>query len=153
MQPDGLKSQIQIEFAQIEKVGAELQNLANEMGDSEPRLRDKAAAGAFLAQIYGGLENVLKRILRYNQVELPKGEDWHMQLLRVFRKGENKSVPNLLDDSLQAQLAPYRKFRHVVMHSYGFELEWNRMLPGIRQIPCVLGQFKSAVDNYLRSIP
>jgi len=49
-----------------------------------------------------------------------------MELLeKAFTIGENRK--KILADDLQKILEEYLKFRHFVRHSYGFQLEWERI--------------------------
>jgi len=44
------------------EIVAEAIRLYKDIGDNTPNLREKTAAGAFLAHFYNGVENILKRI-------------------------------------------------------------------------------------------
>ena len=57
-----LRAQIDIEFDAIQVIVNELNALLQDVGNREPTLREMTAAGAFLAQFYSGVENILKRI-------------------------------------------------------------------------------------------
>jgi hypothetical protein len=119
----------------------------------EPSLRELAAAGLFLANFYNGIENVLKRICRSHDVEIPAGGDWHLELVKSFCDPPREGLPRLLNAELANDLAPYRQFRHVVHHGYGFRLRWLDMLPGVEGASNIFERFKNAVDDYLHSIP
>ena len=84
----------------------------------EVSMRNKTAAAAFLAQFYGGIENILKRISRFYGVSLPSGNLWHVELFKRFCKPPSEPLPLLFDRTLSEELAPYRKFRHVVCASW-----------------------------------
>ena len=58
----------------------------------------------------------------------------------------------LFDESLTANLAPYRRFRHVAFHSYGFQLDWSRMAEGVANVQNVFVQLKQSISAYLHSI-
>jgi uncharacterized protein YutE (UPF0331/DUF86 family) len=53
---------------------------------------------------------------------------------------------------LASDLAPYRKFRHVVHHGYGFQLDWERMAEGIDKVDQVYRRFKTKLEDYLNSL-
>ncbi len=57
-----------------------------------------------------------------------------------------------LAELLAADLAPYRRFRHVVFHSYGFQLDWSRMTEGASNVEGVFLRLKTRLDDYLRSL-
>lgn len=60
--------------------------------------------------------------------------------------------PEDLRAEAAADLAPYRRFRHVVFHSYGFELDWTRMAEGIAQVDSVFARAKARLSDYLQSL-
>jgi hypothetical protein len=61
-------------------------------------------------------------------------------------------LPVLFDASLEVALAPYRRFRHVALHSYGFQLEWSRMIEGMAAVETVFAQITAKLTEYLRII-
>ncbi|MBE0504880.1 MAG: hypothetical protein IBX46_12200 [Desulfuromonadales bacterium] len=124
---DELREEVGIEVELIESVVAEALSLRNDVGEGEPSVREKTAAAAFIAQFYGGLENILKRIHRYHGIPTPVGDAWHIEIFKRFSPPGYPGLPILFDDSLSRSPSPYRKFRHVVYHGYGFQLEWERM--------------------------
>jgi hypothetical protein len=115
-------------------------------------MRDKTAAAAFLAQFYGGIENILKRISRFYNVSLPAGNLWHVELFKRFCDPQVKPLPLLFDKALSEDLAPFRKFRHVVHHGYGFQLDWDRMKEGIEKSQLVFSRFKTNIENYITTV-
>jgi uncharacterized protein YutE (UPF0331/DUF86 family) len=57
-----------------------------------------------------------------------------------------------IDESLASRLAPYRQFRHVFFHGYGFDLDWEKMLQGIVDAQEIFSLFKAQSWNYLKSL-
>jgi len=51
-----LREEIAIEMALIESTVSELLALQSDLAGKEPTVREKTAAGAFLAQFYSGVE-------------------------------------------------------------------------------------------------
>lgn len=146
-----LKSEIEIELESMELIVAELIQLYSDVSGNDPSLREKTAAGAFLAHFYNGVENILKRICSFHNVPLPEGANWHMSLFKYFCSPPKQPLPALFDGSLSKRLAPYRNFRHLFFHSYGYYLDWRRMEAGIYQIDEVFLHFKNAVFGFLSS--
>lgn len=149
---DELKEEIEIELELMTEIINELLSLKKDISTREPTLREKTAAAAFLAQWYNGIENVLKRIYQYYNVPIPRGNDWHREIVKAISEPPQKGLPLLIDKELFAKLTPFRKFRHVVYHGYGFQLEWDRMLPGIEQVSMVFLMFKERVANLIASL-
>ena len=152
MKRDDLKEEVSIELELLEMVVSELLALMEDVGQEEPPLRDKTAAAGFLAQFYNGIENILKRICRYYEIPLPAGNAWHVALFRRFCSPPYDPLPALFDEPFSSALAPYRKFRHVVFHGYGFQLDWSRMREGIENVEEVFLGFKARLADYLRTI-
>ena len=105
-----------------------------------------------MAQFYGGVENILKRICRFHSIPIPRGDTWHVDLFNMFCDPPMSPLPLLFDEKLKSKLAPFRKFRHVVHHGYGFQLEWERMLPGILIVEEIFKKFKEVVSEYLKRL-
>lgn len=152
MNPKDLREEIAIEIELLESVVKEISSLRRDLMDREPTVREKTAAGAFLAQFYGGTENILKRISLFNSVPMPAGDNWHTDLFRRFCQPPYQALPLLFDDQLALDMAPFRKFRHVVYHGYGFELDWDRMKEGLARIDDVFNRFKQKLNEYLNGL-
>lgn len=152
MTADELREEIGIELELIDSIVSEIASLRQDLERREPTIRERTAAAAFLAQFYGGVENILKRIHRYYGFSLPAGDMWHVDLFRRFCHPSLAPLPSLFDESLAAAMAPYRKFRHVVYHSYGFQIDWERMSEGAAKLEEVYGRFKARLSDYLNGI-
>lgn len=149
MTTEELREEIGIELELIEAVVAEAISLRHDVGGREPTVREKTAAAAFIAQFYGGIENILKRIHRYHGISMPVGDAWHIEIFKRFSPPGYLDLPILFDDSLARALSPYRKFRHVVYHGYGFQLEWERMKEGLDSLGGVHLRVKTIITTYL----
>ena len=79
-----LREEIAIEIELLESVIKEISSLRHDLTEREPTVREKTAAGAFMAQFYGGIENILKRISFFHSVPMPSGDNWHTDLFRRF---------------------------------------------------------------------
>ncbi len=143
-----LREEIDIQLELMMATVGEVVALCRDVEGREPTVREKTAAAAFVAQFYGGIENILKRIHCYYGVSLPDGEAWHIEMFQRFCQPGCGPLPLLLDDQLMTTLAPYRKFRHVVYHGYGVQLDWERMSGGLSRIEEAMGCFR----GQLRSI-
>lgn len=152
MQRDALIEAVQYELSAMHSTAAELAALLDDVQGRMPTIREKTAAGAFLAQFYTGVESILKRISRYHGVSLPYGDTWHLDLFRRFCEPGEPPLPILFDEALALDLGSYRRFRHVVHHGYGFELEWERMQEGMRKIRAVFERFREQVEVYLARV-
>jgi len=152
MTAEEIREEIGIELELIESVLQELRSLKKDIAGREATTREKTAAAGFLAQFYSGIENVLKRISKHHAVDLPAGDTWHIDLFKRFCFPPFGPLPNLFDESLAAVLAPFRKFRHVVYHAYGSQLEWERMREGIEAVDDAFAQFRLRLNDYLQRL-
>ena len=84
MTVEELREEIELELDLIGIAVVEAVAIYQDFGEREPTIRDKTAAAAFMAQFYGGLENILKRIHRYYGVPLPVGDSWHIEIFKRF---------------------------------------------------------------------
>jgi hypothetical protein len=149
---DEFREEIAVELEALEVTVGELLALQRDLAHREPTVREKAAAAAFLAQFYNGIENILKRISRYRNVPLPAGETWHVELFQRFCSPSYADLPALFDDALAAALAPYRRFRHVAFHGYAFQLDWNRMAEGVARVEDTFSRVSASVTEYLATL-
>lgn len=144
-----LREEIDIEIDYLCTLVEEINSLRKDVEGREPTIREKTAAAAFLAQFYGGIENILKRIHRYYGLTLPIGDTWHLDLFKRFCLPGHELLPLLFDQKLARELAPFRKFRHVVHHGYGFQVEWERIIDGLESVDGVLGAVKLALKLFV----
>jgi hypothetical protein len=149
MSADDLREELGVELENMASALSEVQTIARLVAGREPTTIEKTAAGAFLAQLYGGLENILKRICRHSGVALPQGPRWHGELFRMFCHPPAEGLPSILDTPLAQELQDYRRFRHLFVHGYGSQLDWARMKVGVERASEVFGRVTSAVRAYL----
>lgn len=147
-----LREEIAVELEAMESTVDELLALRRDVAHREPTVRETAAAAAFLAQFYNGIENILKRVCRHHDVPLPIGETWHTELFQRFCAPPYADLPLLFDTPLATALAPYRRFRHVAFHTYGFQLDWGRMAEGVADVQGIFERLKLSLNAYLASI-
>ncbi len=75
-----------------------------------------------------------------------------IDLFKHFCKPAHEPLPTLFDEALEAALAPFRKFRHVFFHGYGFHIEWDRMHEGVATVDKVLMRFKARLHEWLETL-
>ena len=91
------------EFENIETVTAELCSVV-ESGKSEYSIAELAAIATFLHNIYNGVENILKRVLRANQVKVEDSPTWHKDMLKTSSNIE------IISNDLYVDLSDYLSF-------------------------------------------
>ncbi len=146
--PD-LREEVAYHLDQMQVVVDELAALRRDVGSREPTNREVAAVSSFLMQFYTGVENILKRISKHNDVPLPSGAEWHVALLGRFGTPPAPGLPALFDDVLAEDLDVFRRFRHVARAAYGLELDWKKLTIGLDYVAPVFARFRTAVTEYL----
>ena len=105
-----------------------------------------AAIATFLHNVYNGMGNILKLILKSKGVAVLGSETWHKELL------ERSVSEKVLSRALADQLYPYLAFRHFFSHSYSFRLAAEQLIPLATAIPPVSERFIFEVDTALRTL-
>ncbi len=142
MNIDELRGEISIQLELLEKTIAEIESLRTDLQSRKPTIRELAAAAAFLADFYTGVENILKRISRCYDVTMPVGDDWHVELFNRFCEPGLGGLPVIFDDEQRKSFAQYRNFRHVVRHGYSMQLDWERMKEGVKEVNGTYAAFR-----------
>jgi len=136
-----------------EKVHAEMENIAVVLAELE-KVKDRSqkelvvlvGMGAYLQNIYTGMENILKQILLHKSIPIPDTPTWHKDLL-------NSAVEhNIITNEIADKIGKYLFFRHFFTHAYGFLLDEEKLKPLMDHIPNVYSEFKREIDNYLTKI-
>ena len=137
-----LKDYCEAEFENIDKVVMELLSVVKAKGD-EFSIIELAAMGTFIHNFYNGVENILKRVLFYKEIEVKDTPTWHKDLLKAsFENG-------IIGVDLYNRVSNYLSFRHFFVHAYGFSLNWEDMKPLVEGIQEGLKQFKQEIYNYI----
>jgi hypothetical protein len=121
---------LQVDIEKLQKVRQEASQNLHDFAHVHPQtLRDLRGIAGNLADIYQGAETAFQRIARATQEGLPSGGQWHRQLLDQMSQVVAGVRPAVIRPETQAALEPFRSFRHLMRHLYGFDLEWAEMQP------------------------
>lgn len=135
-----LSKRIEAEKENIEKT---LSNLKRAMEKAEKSVIEITAIATFLHNIYNGIENILKMVLKARNVEIPMSETWHKELLDI-------SVSHgIIEEDLANKLREYLAFRHFFVHGYGFMLEEAPLEELAKNIPDIWSHFFSKIETFL----
>jgi len=133
-------------LAEKQNVEAALDNLKEAMARAKKSAIELAAIGTFLHNIYNGIENILKQIVRLKSVEIPRSDSWHKELLNLsVSKG-------IIPEELSDQLYEYLTFRHFFIHSYGFMLEEKHLQGLATNIHDIWMRFMSEISSTIGDI-
>lgn len=131
-------------LAEKENVETALNNLKEAVERKKKSVVELAAMGTFLHNIYNGIENILKQVLKTKGVEISKTETWHKDLL-------NRSISSgIISEGLSDELYEYLTFRHFFVHGYGFMIEEAPLFDLAGRIPEIWLQFMSSVERHYK---
>ena len=130
--------------AEMENVERALRNLQEATERKDKSTIELAAMATFLHNIYNGIENILKQILKAQGANIPKSQMWHKELL------DSSVATGIIPEKLSDELYEYLTFRHFFVHAYGFMLQETHLESLTNDIPGVWTQFLAAIQRYRR---
>ena len=142
-----IKQKVHAEMENIESILAELRKVKDK---PDKELVVLVGIGAYLQNIYNGIENIFKRIIPVLGQELPVGDMWHSHLLDLMAQ-PLPNHPPVISATLQDRLRLYMNFRHVFRHAYSFDLQWQKMSELVHQCDEILSLVETDLANFLRS--
>lgn len=119
-----LQQDINIELENLKRLVNEMNRII-EMPSEPLNFIEIRAAGSILHDFYSGIEKIFKRIAVAIDKNLPKGEDWHSELLLQMAKSLKGIRNSVITEETMQRLKEYLRFRHLFRHIYGFELKWE----------------------------
>ena len=137
-----LREYCEAEFENIDTVVFQLFSIvkAEKPGYSTAEL---AAIATFIHNCYNGVENILKRILSFNQIEMKETPTWHKDLLKTSLD------IGIITDNLYSSLSDYLSFRYFFVHAYSFTLRWDELKPLVEDLEKTLKRFRSAIYSFI----
>lgn len=106
------------------------------------------ALAGYISDFYNGCERISERVAIMLDGRLPKGENWHQQLLEQVAEPGGHHRPPLWQGALLLQLNEYRSFRHVERHRYRIELQKDRVFALAEDILPVFERIQAAVEHF-----
>jgi hypothetical protein len=80
-----------------------------------------------LHNLYNAFENIFQNIAAVFENSVDDVDRWHAQLLERMRLDTMPLRPAVIDDAAYDALDELRRFRHLFRHSYGVELDSQRL--------------------------
>ncbi len=131
-------------LAEKENIEIALANLTEALSREEKTVIELTAIGAFMLNIYNGMENILKQSQSAINIKTPNTDKWHKDLL-------NASVSNnILTEELTDKLYEYLTFRHFFVHGYGFRLEESRIEDLASNMEKIWSQFLTEIQEFFK---
>jgi len=132
--------------AEKERIEGTLEALEKTLCRKRRTFVELAAIATCLHNAYSGMENLLKRVLKYIKVPLPDSATFHKDLLDLAV--EQKMISQELSEALDE----YRAFRHFFVHGYGILLQEAPLQPLAQNLPEAWNRFASELDAFIVSL-
>jgi len=142
----GLTADILLELGNLERLIEEVSDIPAGAPFSMLIVR---GVGSTLHDFYSGAEKIFQIIALNIDGDLPRGEDWHVQLLRRMSTSVPDVRPPVITHDLESNLNEYLRFRHLFRNIYGFELKWHRLKELTDGLPRVYGDLRTQVESFL----
>lgn len=107
------------------------------------------ARGSILHDFYNGVERVFLRIARELNGGVPRGDQWHRDLIGDMALTIQEVRPAVIDDDLAAVLGEFLRFRHVFRNVYGGVLDAQRMALLEQRLPETLALFRKRIEVFI----
>ena len=131
-------------LAEKEHISRTLRAMQEALARRERTIVELAAIATFLQNIYSGIENILKRVLKSRHISLPVAGSSHKDLLEL-------SVDSgIVSPQLSEALDEYRAFRHFCVHGYGIMLDEAKLIPLADKLPGMWERFESELETLLQ---
>ena len=133
------ESKIAAEFELLERTLAAIEETL-----ARPRLElaEWMAIAGFLHNIYNGIENILKVVLKRRKVRPPESSPHSHRDLLDLAVSEG-----LITTELRYRLDEYRAFRHFFVHAYGLFLDPLQIGPLARGVGDLCSRFRSEIQG------
>ena len=109
----------------VKLIDQALQNLKDAPDRYRRSIEDEISR--YLYDFYKQLENILEQIAQDVDKVVPKGEQWHKELLQQMSESNTIRAP-VLSQETYLELKKLLGFRHVFLYIYGGELDYEKML-------------------------
>ncbi len=148
-QSQSLKEDIQDQLASLARIAEEAKQLLHRL-PGEPTFVEIRAAGSIVHDFYSGVERIFERIAVTLGPGLPvAGPGWHTVLLQSMETPAQGIRPAVIDHDLARQLLDYLRFRHLFRHSYGYELQWEKLRPLIEGLEGTLVMLREQIEQFI----
>ena len=140
---DNLEQEI---LAEREHILDTLKVLEKTMRRKRITVIELSAIGTFLQNTYSGMENVLKRILKFKGVPILHTKSYHQDLLKLSVKHK------IISEDMSYELKKYLGFRHFFVHGYGVMMDQEKLIPLAEKLPYVWSKFELEITKFIESL-
>jgi len=142
---DELKKICDNELNNIDRVTEEI-FLVYRSDKAEYSVIEQAAIGAFMMNVYTGIERALKQMLLFDKLDVADAPGWHEKVLK--KSGEIGILPT----ELQPVLASFLSFRNFFIYNYTFDVKWEEMKVLVDAVKDLNVRLRSEIKEYLQTI-
>ncbi len=133
------------EFKNIDRAVSELFSICSPDKTSYPP-SEIAAISTFVLNTYSGMENILKQMLTFDNLNLKESPAWHEELLK------KTTELGILPRDLSQVFAKYLSFRNFFIYSYAFNINWEEIKVLVDPVKDVVEKFRSEIYEYIQTI-
>ena len=134
---------VEAELENIERTIAELPDSGSLTNLSTLEL---AGVATLIHNFYNGIENILKQIVISLGQKIPCGQFWHQDLVKIATSS------SIISESTAKEMRRYLAFRHFFSHSYSFDLDKERIIPLVKDVPRILAKFTDDINETLKKL-
>jgi hypothetical protein len=142
---DELKKICDNELKNIDRVTEEIFSVYDP-DKADYTVTEEAAIGAFMMNVYTGIERTLKQMLVYDKLDVADAPGWHEKVLK--KAGEIGIIPT----ELQPVLASFLSFRNFFIYNYTFDIKWEEMKVLVDAVGDLNRKLRSEIEEYLQTI-
>jgi predicted nucleotidyltransferase len=148
---EALKLEITDELTNLGRIVEESKVLLQKL-PTEPTFIEISAAGKLVHDFYNSVEHIFERIAARLGPGLPAGSSWHIWLLRSMESDVEGIRPAVIDHQLALRLVDYLRFRHLFRHTYGYELEWDKLQPLVERLEETLARLRQRLERFIETL-
>ena len=145
-----LKEKIESEISRINRLFDNGKPLMASCKIKEPDFTERFAITYFLQSFYTGIESIVELIFKHSEENVSFDKHWHKRLLaQAFESTEKRT--RIFKDDYRKQLEEYLTFRHFSRHSYGIEIDWQRLRPLMTDVEKVWGLIQQDIHTFIEN--
>lgn len=147
----GLRNEIALELNNLQRLVGESEAVFNGLS-GDPSSVELRAFGSIVHDFYTACERIFERIEVYLGPGLPVGEKWHLSLLRSMEAEIEGKRPAVLEHQLVLRLLDYLRFRHLFRHTYGYELEWDKLQVLVERLETTNASLGQQLEKFVQTL-
>ncbi len=144
-----LRQEVHAELVALDQIRSRLERVARVGLPGSAEEAVSALLAVDLHGYYGAVEAMFTRISRVVEGSLPKGADWHRDLLRSMSLQLPEVRPAVISQESEQQLLPLLSFRHFFRHAYSVTLDRARLLGHAERVLGVHARLREELAHFV----